>query len=133
MSSCSHGAPHRPVALHSRVCLHARDIIESLLPLLKSPSVDVEDFDRVVGAGAGKLDPETLVLGFILFFCPSTRPALLTCSPGPGPPAQGLHCQSVALAVRRYGSGKRPDFHHDDKKGLYLIHHMTPCVSNNLM
>lgn len=39
------------------VSLHVRDIIVSVLVVLKSPFVDVEDFDRVVGAGTGELDP----------------------------------------------------------------------------
>jgi len=34
----------------------------SLWSVLKSPCVDVEDFDGVVGAGAGELDPGVLVL-----------------------------------------------------------------------
>lgn len=56
-SSCGLCATVRPVALSPSASLCVRDIIVSLLVVLKSPFVDVEDFDRVVGAGAGELDP----------------------------------------------------------------------------
>lgn len=69
--------------------------------VLKSPSVDVEDFDRVVGAGAGELHPGVLLLSFPLAAILSTRPVVLvTYSAGPRPPAEPLHCQSVALSAR---------------------------------
>ena len=92
------------MALGPSVCLHVRDIIVSLLVVLKSPFVDVEDLDRVVGAGTGKLDPGALfLLLLLLLFLPLslTRSVLLVlspCSPGPGPPAEPLHCQRVALS-----------------------------------
>lgn len=67
----------------------------SVLVVLKSSPVDVEDFDRVVGAGAGELQPGALLLRV----GPSVFPAVpSTCSTGPGPPAQPLHRQAVALS-----------------------------------
>lgn len=72
----------------------------SVLAVLKSPRVDVEDFDRVVGAGAGQLEPGALPLAFTPHVSPSVSPvAISTCSTGPGPPAEPLHRQSVALSV----------------------------------
>lgn len=47
------GATVRPVAHSPSVPLRARDIIVSVLVVLKSLFVDAEDFDRVVGAGTG--------------------------------------------------------------------------------
>lgn len=79
----------------------------SVLAVLKSQLVDVEDFDRVVGAGAGELDPGALLLRptvpvslSILLSVHSAPPAVVlpTCSPGSGPPAEPLHRQSVALS-----------------------------------
>ncbi len=100
-SSCGLGATVRPVALGPSVSLRARDIIVSVLVLLKSPFVDVEDFDRVVGAGAGKLDPGALLLDFTLSVSPSILLVVLsTYSTGPGPPAEPLDCQRVALSAK---------------------------------
>lgn len=107
-SSCGLSAPVRPVALSPSVSVHVRDIIVSVLVVLKSQFVDVEDFDRVVGAGAGKLDPGALLLDFTLSVSLSillTVPS--TCSAGPRPPAEPLHCQSVALSVKGCDEGKR--------------------------
>lgn len=76
----------------------------SVLVVLKSPLVDVEDFDREVGAGAGKLGPRALPLDFTL--CP--RPSIFlvvvvtTYATSPGPPAEPLDCQRVALSVKGY-------------------------------
>lgn len=81
--------------------LRVRDIIVSVLVVLKSPFVDVEDFDSVVGTGAGKLDPGALLLDFTVSVSLSILLAVLsTCSAGPGPPAEPLDCQRVALSVR---------------------------------
>lgn len=67
----------------------------SVLVVLKSSPGDVEDFDRVVGAGAGELQPGAL----LLHVGPSVFPAVPpTCSAGPGPPAQPLHRRAVALS-----------------------------------
>ena len=101
-SSCGLGATVRPVALSPSVFLHAGDIIVSVLVVLKSPFVDVEDFDRVVGACTGKLDPGALLLDFTL----SVRLSILrlvvlsTYSASPGPPAEPLDRQRVALTVK---------------------------------
>lgn len=100
-SSCGLGATVRPVALSPSVSLRGRDIIVSLLVVLKSQFVDVEDFDRVVGAGAGQLDPGALLLDFTL----SVRLSILlvvhsTYSACPGPPAKPLYCQRVALSAK---------------------------------
>lgn len=66
----------------------------------KEPLVDAEDFDRVVGAGAGQLEPGALLLtftprvGLSVFLA-----AASTCSSGSGPPAEPLHRQGVALSA----------------------------------
>lgn len=46
--------------------LLATDIIVSVVAVLKSLFVDVEDFDRVVCAGTSKLDPGALLFEFSL-------------------------------------------------------------------
>lgn len=102
-SSCGRGATDRPVAFSPRVRPHERDIIVSVLVVLKSPLVDVEDFDRVVRAGAGQLEPGAVLLNFT----PRVRlsvflVAVSTCSTGPRPPAEPLDRQSVALSVGGY-------------------------------
>lgn len=100
-SSCGLGATVRPVALGPSVSLRARDIIVSVLVVLKSPFVDAEDFDRVVGAGAGKLDPGALLLDFTLSVSLSILLVVLsTCLAGPGPPAEPLDRQRVALSAK---------------------------------
>lgn len=100
-SSCGLGASVRPVALSQSVSLGVRDIIVSVLVVLKSPFVDVEDFDRVVGTGAGELDPGALLLDFTLSITLSILLAIPpTCSASLGPPAEPFYCQSVALSVR---------------------------------
>lgn len=67
----------------------------SVLAALKSPPVDVEDSDRVVGAGAGQLEPGALSLDF----APRVgAPAAPACSPLRGPPAEPLDRQGVALS-----------------------------------
>lgn len=102
-SSCGLGATVRPVALSPSVSPCVRDIIVSVLVVLKSPLVDVEDFDRVVGAGAGELEPGALLLDFTLCIGLSIFPVVLsTYSTGPGPPAEPLDRQRVALSVREY-------------------------------
>lgn len=63
-------------------------------------SVDVEDFDGVVGPGAGQLEPGTLLLNLLLLHSLS----LLAGAPRPGPPSQPLHRQRVALSEARCGS-----------------------------
>ncbi|TNN85809.1 hypothetical protein EYF80_004056 [Liparis tanakae] len=84
-----------------QVPLCVRDTRVSLWSLLKSPRVDVEDFDGVVGAGAGELDPGVLVLDVAPSVILSVwRVVLVTCSAGPGPPAEPLDRQSVALSAR---------------------------------
>lgn len=99
-SSCGRRATDRPVAFSPRVRPHERDIIVSVLAVLKSPLVDVEDFDRVVGAGAGQLEPGALLLNFTARVGLSVfLVAVSTCSTGPGPPAEPLDRQSVALSV----------------------------------
>lgn len=85
------------------VCLRAGDIIVSVVVVLKSPFVDAEDFDRVVGAGTGKLDPGALLLDFTLSARLSIRlliVVLSTYSAGPGPPAESLDRQGVALSAK---------------------------------
>lgn len=70
--------------------------------VLKSLFVDGEDFDRVVGAGTGKLDPGALLLEFSLIVTPSVRLALLyTCSTSSRPPVEPLDSQRVALSTER--------------------------------
>lgn len=102
-SSCGLGATVRPVALSPSVSLRVRDIIVSVLVVLKTPLVDVEDFDRVVGAGAGKLEPGALLLDFTLCIMLSIFPVVLsTYSTSPGPPAEPLDRQRVALSVKGY-------------------------------
>lgn len=81
----------------------------SVLVVLKSQLVDVEDFDSVVGAGAGELEP-----GALLDFTPSVSLFVLLVvlsarSAGPRPPAEPLDCQSVALSERGCGEGKQQD------------------------
>lgn len=99
-SSCGRGATDRPVAFSPRVRPKERDIIVSVLAVLKSPLVDVEDFDRVVGAGAGQLEPGALPLNFTPRVGLSVFLATVsTCSTSPGPPAESLDCQRVALSV----------------------------------
>lgn len=63
-SSCGLCGPRRPVALSPSDSLLATDIIVSAVAVLKSPFVDVEDFDRVVGTGTSKLDPGALLFEF---------------------------------------------------------------------
>lgn len=99
-SSCGRRATDRPVAFSPRVRPHERDIIVSVLAVLKSPRVDVEDSDRVVGAGAGQLEPGALLLNFTARVGLSVfLVAVPTCSTGPGPPAEPLDRQRVALSV----------------------------------
>lgn len=107
----------------------------SLLVVLKSPFVDVEDFDRVVSAGAGKLDPGALLLDFTLLISLSVRLVVLTThSAAPGPPAEPLDRQSVALSVReRVNEGKQQDALADrtsigqnpDKKLQFILLYQT--------
>lgn len=86
----------------------------SVLVVLKSPLVDVEDFDRVVGAGAGKLEPGALLLDFTPCIGLSIFPVVLsTYSTGPGPPAEPLDRQRVALSVRTCDEGKQRDWPND--------------------
>lgn len=107
-SSCGLGAPVRLVALSPSVSHMQRDIIVSVLVVLKSQFVDVEDFDRVVGAGTGKLDPGAFILQFIFSVSLSillpfqSNPAIVlsSCSASSGPPDQPLDCQGVALSVK---------------------------------
>lgn len=102
-SSCGLGATVRPVALSPSVSLRVRDIIVSVLVVLKSPFVDVEDFDRVVGTGAGKLDPGALLLDFTPSISLSIPLVVLsTYSAGLGPPAEPLDRQSVALSAKGF-------------------------------
>lgn len=77
-SSCGLSATERPVALSPSVSPCHKDIIVSVLLVLKSPSVDVEDFDRVVVAGAGELDPGALLLSFTLSLSLSVLPVILS-------------------------------------------------------
>ena len=99
-SICGRGATDRPVAFSPRVLPHERDIIVSVLAMLKSPLVDVEDFDSVVGAGAGQLEPGALLHGFTPRVGLSIGLlAVSTCLAGPGPPAEPFDRQSVALSV----------------------------------
>lgn len=84
----------------------------SVLVVLKSSPVDVEDFDRVVGAGAGELQPGALLLRVGLSVFPAAPP---TCSTGPRPPAQPLHRQAVALS----GGGRVM------KANNWKLHHNT--------
>lgn len=104
-SSCRLDAPVRPVALSPSVSVHVRDRIVSVL---KSLFVDVEDFDRVVSTGAGKLDPGALLLSYTL---PVSLPILLfvvlTCSASPRSPAEPLDCQSMALTENGQDVGKQ--------------------------
>lgn len=108
MSSCGLVAPVRPVALSPSVSLCVRDIIVSVLVVLKSQFVDAEDFDRVVSAGTGKLDPGALLLEFTLSLSLSIllsfhfNPAVVfsTCSASSGPPEEPLDSQRVALPVK---------------------------------
>lgn len=110
-SSCGLGATVRPVALSPSVSLCVRDIIVSVLVVLKSPLVDVEDFDRVVSAGTGELEPGALLLDFTLCVGLSIFPVVLsTYSTGPGPPAEPLDRQRVALSVRICDEGKQQDW-----------------------
>lgn len=85
-----------------QVSLRVRDIIVSVLAVLKSPFVDVEDFDRVVGAGAGELNPGALLLNFSLSVRLSVLPVVvvMTCTASPGPPAEPLDRQRVALSAK---------------------------------
>lgn len=100
-SSCGLCATVRPVALSPSVSLRVRDTIVSLLVVLKSPFVDVEDFDRMVSAGAGKLDPGAFLLDFTLSVSLSILVVvLLTYSASPGPPAKPLDPQSMALSAK---------------------------------
>lgn len=101
-SSCGLGATVRPVALSPSVSLRVRDIIVSVLVVLKSPFVDVEDFDRVVGTGAGKLDPGALLLDSTLAVSLSILLVVVvsTCPARPRPPAKPLDRQRVALSVK---------------------------------
>lgn len=88
------------MAFSLRVRPRERDIIVSVLAVLKSPLVDVEDFDRMVSAGTGQLEPGALLLNFTPRVGLSVfLVAVSTCSAGPGPPAQPLDRQSVALSV----------------------------------
>lgn len=81
------------------VSLHAKVTTVSVV-VLKSLFVDAEDFDRVVGAGTGKLDPGALLCESSLVVTLSIRlAALYTCSAGSGPPAESLNCQRVALST----------------------------------
>lgn len=99
-SSCGRRATDRPVAFSPRVRPREGDAIVSVLALLKSPLVDVEDFDRVVGAGAGQLEPGAVLLRFTPRVGLSVFLVVVsTCSAGPGPPAEPLDRQSVALSV----------------------------------
>lgn len=82
----------------------------SVLVVLNSQFVDVEDFDSVIGAGAGELQPGALLLDFTLSVSLSVLlVVLLACSAGPGPPAEPLDCQCVALSERGRGEGKQQD------------------------
>lgn len=73
----------------------------SVMAVLKSPFVDVEDFDRVVDAGTGKLHPGALLFKLTLAVTLSILLAVvLTCSASPGPPAEPLDCQSMALSIK---------------------------------
>lgn len=90
-SSCGFSGPVRPVALSPSVSLGVRDRIVSVLLVLKSPFVDVEDFDRVVSTSTGKLDPGAVLLDFT-FSASLSIPLVVvsTCSASPGPPAEPL-------------------------------------------
>lgn len=100
-SSCGLDATVRPVALSPRVCPHVRDIIVSVLVVLNSLLVDVEDFDRVVGTGTGKLEPGALLLNFTLCVGLSIFLVVVsTYSTSAGPPAESLDRQRVALSVK---------------------------------
>lgn len=103
-SSCGLSALVGPVALSPSVSLRVRDIIVSLL-VLKSLFVDVEDFDRVVSAGTGKLDPGALFLNFTLYVSLSIRLVAATCSASPRPPAEPLYRHSMALSVKGCDKG----------------------------
>lgn len=67
----------------------------SVSAALKSAAVDAEDPDRVVGAGAGELEPGALLLLLILVFPATPQP---TCPTRTRPPAQPLNRQTVALS-----------------------------------
>lgn len=99
--------------------LHAKVTIVSVV-VLKSFFVDVEDFDRVVGAGTGKLHPGALLCEFSLVATLSIRlAALYTCSAGSGPPAESLDCQRVALSTE--GSVMKGNNHTFFTKVIILI------------
>lgn len=69
---------------------------------LKSAAVDAEDSDRVVGAGTGELQPGAFLLLPLFFLLVFIAPPRLTCATRTRPPAQPLHCQTVALSVEGY-------------------------------
>lgn len=103
VSSCGLGVTVRPVALSPSVYLHVRDTIVSVLLVLKSPLVDVEDFDGVVSARAGKLEPGALLLNFTLCIRQSIFLVVLTTYlTSPGPPAESFDRQRMALSVKVY-------------------------------
>lgn len=120
--------PVRPVALSPGVCLRERgDIIVSVLVVLKSPFVDVEDFDRVVSAGAGELDPGALLLALAASISLSVRPLVVsTCSAGPGPPAEPLDSQRVALSERTSDVGKQIQHKHS-----LVLYHLSRQIHNS--
>lgn len=91
-----------------QVSLRVRDIIVSVLVVLKSLFVDVEDFDRVVSAGTGKLDPGALLLDFTLSVSLSILVVVVsTCSASHRPPAEPLYRQGVALSAEGCDEGKQ--------------------------
>ena len=84
--------PALPVALAV-----ARGGVRSVVSL-KGVAVDIEDLDGVVGPGAGQLEPAAL-LATCLPPGPAGGPGALLPGPArPGPPAQPLHRQRVALS-----------------------------------
>lgn len=102
-SSCGLGVTVKPMALSPSVHLHVRDTIMSVLLVLKSTLVDVEDFDGVVSARAGKLEPGALLLDFTLCIRQSIFLAVLTTDlTSPGPPAESFDRQRMALPVKVY-------------------------------
>lgn len=84
-----------------RLSLQARDTIMSVSVGLQSPHTDVEDFDGVVGAGAGKLDPGAILLDFTPSVSLSSLLVILFIdSTGSGPPAEPLDRWRVTLSVK---------------------------------
>lgn len=90
-----------------------RSIPVSVLAVLKSLFVDVEDFDRVVRAGTSELQPGALVrlalavsLSIFLFFLHDPTAVVTTCATNSRPPAKPLDRQTMALSGRECSEGR---------------------------